>query len=170
MTSSATAALIHKRVARLQALVRGRQARQRIVAAVRREYYALRQRLNREAFGGEEPPYEELADLGLFESADEWKGTRHPRPPPPQLLRSSPPPPPVELSPCESAAPVAVGAGRARSREEVLQELARVQRAIQERIQTLKRQEKQQQMQMLQGKEGKFIAAPAPVTAAEADQ
>ncbi len=101
MTCSATAALIHKRVSRLQALVRGRQTRQHVVGAMREEYASVCAALNREAFGEgqEEPPYSELADLGFLDG-DEWSvhkgnsnsgGSGRPQDPPthslvPQLL------------------------------------------------------------------------------------
>jgi hypothetical protein len=77
MTCSVTAALIHKRVSRLQALVRGRQTRRRVVEAMQRDYRSVCVRLNREAFGDgrEEPPYEDLADLAFFEDGDEWGGS-----------------------------------------------------------------------------------------------
>ena len=165
MPSSATAALIHRRIARLQALVRGQQCRKRVVEFMRLEYDTLRRRVNREAFGGQdEPPYEELADLGFFESADEWKGTTRRLP---QLLPTSPPRAPSDALPCaasstepmtEAAAGAETGeasvsrarddgAGAAvrRSKEEVLAELARVRRAIQERIEALRVQQQQQQ-------------------------
>ena len=152
MTSSATAALIHRRVARLQALVRGQQCRKRVLLeGFRRDWAALTRQVNREAFGADEPPFEELADLGFFESADEWrkKGVgvaKH------QLLPSSPSLSPPRL-PCSTEAAGAGGGGRgavARPREEVLAELVRVRRAIQERVEALRLEQEQQQQEQQQ--------------------
>lgn len=171
MTSSATtAALIHRRIARLQALIRGQQCRKRVVLLMRDDYDTLRQRVNREAFGQDEPPYEELADLGFFESADEWKGA--PRRPP-QLLPQSPPQvsrdggddnaAPLCASSTEPTTEAAAGAETGevsvfratddgaggevcRPKEEVLADLKRVRRAIKERIEALRLQQQKQRV------------------------
>lgn len=188
MPSSATAALIHRRVARLQALVRGQQSRKRVVESMRLEYDTLRRRVNREAFGGQdEAPYEDLVDLGFFESADEWKGATRRLP---QLLPISPPRPraPSEALPCaassteptmtEAAAGAETGvasvsrardygAGGAcaarRSKEDVLAELARVRRAIQERIEALRVQQQQQPGQQQQEEEARVGSEGPPL-------